>query len=312
MVDLTAKKIKEIENETHFIKDNIEKVLRLIDILEFIFTSKLKDKLVLKGGTAINIFYANMPRLSVDIDFDYVGYSKEEMIDDKNIISDFLKNELSKKGYEYSNLSKLHYALYSLVFSYKNNANNNDIIKLDINFLDRNHILLFKKKYVDLSFYKSEVAINVLDEHELFGSKLGALVNRAKPRDVYDVYNLINKGIVKDLNLLRKCFIFYNSLSGDVDLLNYKNELIDSLTKRDFFRMLRPMLSKEDKFDYIEATKRVKQFIDELLVLDEFEVEFIKEFRKGNYLPKLLFKDEAIIKRIENHPMALFRCQKIE
>ncbi len=312
MVDLTAKKIKEIENETHFIKDNIEKVLRLIDILEFIFASKLKDKLVLKGGTAINIFYANMPRLSVDIDLDYIGYSKEEMIDDKNIISDFLKNELSKKGYEYSSLSKLHYALYSLVFSYKNNTNNNDIIKLDINFMDRNHILLIKKKCVDLSFYKSEVAINVLDEHELFGSKLGALVNRAKPRDVYDVYNLINKRIIKDLKLLRKCFIFYNCLSGDVDLLNYKNELIDSLTKRDFFRMLRPMLSKEDKFDYLEATKRVKQFIDELLVLDEFEIEFIREFRKGNYLPKLLFKDEEIIKRIENHPMALFRCQKIE
>ena len=60
MVDFTIKRIKEIEYKTHFIKDNIEKVLRLIDILEFIFTSKLKDKLVLKGGTAINIFYANM------------------------------------------------------------------------------------------------------------------------------------------------------------------------------------------------------------------------------------------------------------
>ena len=41
--------------------------MRLADILEFVFTSKWKDKLALKGGTAINLFYRELPRLSVDI-----------------------------------------------------------------------------------------------------------------------------------------------------------------------------------------------------------------------------------------------------
>jgi predicted nucleotidyltransferase component of viral defense system len=40
----------------------------------------LKDKLALKGGTAIHFTMLHLPRLSVDIDFDFVNpCTKEEM-----------------------------------------------------------------------------------------------------------------------------------------------------------------------------------------------------------------------------------------
>lgn len=56
-------------NKTGFISSNIEKVIRLLDVLDFIFSqSSFKNSLVLKGGTAINLIYANLNRLSVDID----------------------------------------------------------------------------------------------------------------------------------------------------------------------------------------------------------------------------------------------------
>ena len=67
MINLSQKNVVKIAKETNFIKDNVEKVMRLADILEFVFTSKWKDKLALKGGTAINLFYRELPRLSVDI-----------------------------------------------------------------------------------------------------------------------------------------------------------------------------------------------------------------------------------------------------
>lgn len=79
MIDLTSDNIRAIAKTTGFIKDNVEKVMRLIDILGEIFSTKWKDKLVLKGGTAINMFYMDMPRLSVDIDLDYMGNDREEM-----------------------------------------------------------------------------------------------------------------------------------------------------------------------------------------------------------------------------------------
>ena len=33
----------------------------------------LKERLVLKGGTALNLFFFDLPRLSVDIDLNYIG-----------------------------------------------------------------------------------------------------------------------------------------------------------------------------------------------------------------------------------------------
>lgn len=61
-----GKKAKELG----FIRDTLEKVIRLADILEYFnINPALKDNLALKGGTAINLTIFNLPRLSVDIDW---------------------------------------------------------------------------------------------------------------------------------------------------------------------------------------------------------------------------------------------------
>ena len=68
-----------------FVRDTLEKVMRLADILEYLNTNPiLKNTLALKGGTAINLTFFNLPRLSVDIDLDYlVANSKQEMLEDR-------------------------------------------------------------------------------------------------------------------------------------------------------------------------------------------------------------------------------------
>lgn len=54
--------------ESGFVRDTFEKVLRLKEILKFLNEDKfLREHLVLKGGTAINLTVFNLPRLSVDI-----------------------------------------------------------------------------------------------------------------------------------------------------------------------------------------------------------------------------------------------------
>ena len=130
MIDLSRKNIVKVATESGFIKDNVEKVMRLIDILETVFSSKWRDKLVLKGGTAINLFYMNMPRLSVDIDLDYTGESREEMLADKENLREYMRNVLFQKGYSLSDASKSYFALESYVFQYLNNGGNRDNIKV--------------------------------------------------------------------------------------------------------------------------------------------------------------------------------------
>jgi hypothetical protein len=73
---------------------------------------------------------------------------------------------------------------------------------------------------------------------------------------------------------------------------------------------LLPVLTKRDSFDLETAKKVVKDYLTELLVLTPSEKEFLDYFEKKVYIPKLLFDDPEIIKRIENHPMALWKTRR--
>lgn len=54
---------------TGFKADVVEKVLQLLNLLNKLNSHPfLKGKFALKGGTALNLFVLNIPRLSVDID----------------------------------------------------------------------------------------------------------------------------------------------------------------------------------------------------------------------------------------------------
>ena len=85
MVEKYRDYIENISKNTGFIGSTLEKVDRLIRILEWMNSDeKLNKLLALKGGTAINTAIFNFPRLSVDIDLDLTeNLSKEEMIKER-------------------------------------------------------------------------------------------------------------------------------------------------------------------------------------------------------------------------------------
>ena len=309
MVNLSPKNVAAVAVKTGFIRDTIEKAMRLADILEYLAESPWKDKLVLKGGTAINFFYLDLPRLSVDIDLDYIGGTREEVQKDREMIKDFLTKAMNAKGYFLNPSSKAHYALESFVFSFTNSAGNKDNIKVEINYLDRKHILKTDAHVISNSVIDGTVAIKVLDMHELFGSKLAALVDRCKPRDLYDTYGLIRSKLKFDTRLLRKCAVFYNCIGGAADIAAKDFSLLDGINKTMIAKMLKPVISKTDKFDYIQAISEVKEYLKGLFSFDIGEIEFIKAFCNREYKPELLFEAADIIARIKEHPMALWKCQ---
>ena len=68
--------------EQGFIRDNLEKVMRLVEILGHFHNSPLLSKtLVLKGGTAINLTVFKLPRRSVDRDLDFSVLKRSEHFD---------------------------------------------------------------------------------------------------------------------------------------------------------------------------------------------------------------------------------------
>lgn len=57
--------------------DITERVVRLLGILERLTTHELtRDRWVLKGGTALNVFHFDVPRLSVDLDLNFLGAAR--------------------------------------------------------------------------------------------------------------------------------------------------------------------------------------------------------------------------------------------
>lgn len=107
--------LDQISQEKGFVRDNLEKVIRLAEILRYINQSPLLQKsLVLKGGTAINLTVFRMPRLSVDIDLDFAqNCNREEMIDTRQEINNELKAYMSNEGYSIKSGSKSPHALDS-------------------------------------------------------------------------------------------------------------------------------------------------------------------------------------------------------
>lgn len=103
---------------------------------------------------------------------------------------------------------------------------------------------------------------------------------------------------------------YLSELSNKTDFIKDNLEKVESINFMKFKTQLKPVITKKDKFDVNEAKEIVIKYLKELIIFDESELLFIKEFRNGNYQPELLFEDENIIMNIKAHPMALWRCRK--
>lgn len=89
--------------------------------------------------------------------------------------------------------------------------------------------------------------------------------------------------------------------------LNY--DKLDKYSYNDIKRYLKPVIKKDDIFDYKHAVDFVKAKTRTLLVPTDNELQFIQAFRNKDYRPELLF-DNAILERISAHPMAMWRTRE--
>jgi predicted nucleotidyltransferase component of viral defense system len=176
-----------------FMRDTLEKAYRLVEMLEYINQDYFLDScLALKGGTAINMLIFNLPRLSIDIDLDFIkGTNKEEMLKERKEISDNLLSYMDMQNYSLSSKTKKFYSLDSWIFEYTNCGGNKDIIKVEINYSLRSHIYPEKEYKIITDFFDSSYKVKALAPIELFGTKILALINRGATRDLYDVSNMI-------------------------------------------------------------------------------------------------------------------------
>ncbi len=107
---LSAERLNAKTESTGFRPDILEKVAHLLGLLNtFQQHPFLKEKLVLKGGTALNLFVFDIPRLSVDIDLNYVGAeSRDAMLKERPKIEQAIHAVFKREGFEVRRMPEKH------------------------------------------------------------------------------------------------------------------------------------------------------------------------------------------------------------
>jgi predicted nucleotidyltransferase component of viral defense system len=154
----------------------------------------------LKGGTAINLFVRDMPRLSVDIDLTYIP------IDDRETalinISDGLariKNDLERSIPRLTVTPTSREGQDAKINCQLPGAQ----IKIEVNTTTRGIIyptrLMMVKESVQQAFGRF-AAIPVVSMAELYGGRICAALDRQHPRDLFDVKLLLdNEGLTEEI-----------------------------------------------------------------------------------------------------------------
>ncbi len=299
--------------------ENLEKVKKLLLILEqFMSLEYLRSRLVLKGGTALNLFHFDpVPRLSVDIDFNYIGDAdpnvmKEERPLIENAISKILiQNQFKEDRKPNSYAGGKSIWRYDSVLGQKGN------LEIDLNYMYR--IPLWPISYLSpLIDSDGSFSVPILDIHELAAGKLTALFARNVSRDLFDAHHLL-KNCQLNQSQLRTSFLIYISMSS-VPLINLSPTQVHMDTK-DIRNKLLPVLNqtniprkpKEIELWAQKLLMELQSRLNVLLPLKAKEIIFINKIREEGIIdPELITTEENLSKIIVNHPLIKRKISKVK
>jgi predicted nucleotidyltransferase component of viral defense system len=185
-------------------KTYIEIVRLLLESAPAIFET---PHFAMKGGTAINLFIEDMPRLSVDIDVVYTDHHAARDAALKYISSglDAVRKRLAKAGLEAEVSATKDGDEIKLFLRRGRNQ-----VKVEVNHVFRGTVLPVETRRLGdaaRKLFTTELSVPVLAAPELYGSKLVAALDRQHPRDLFDVHSLFERdGLTSEVV---ECFICY-------------------------------------------------------------------------------------------------------
>ena len=309
---LSRERLLQEAGMTGFRPDSLEKVIRLIGLLNGIFSQTfLRERLVLKGGTALNLFLFDVPRLSVDIDLNYIGSaSKEGMEAERPELERRLQRVFEADEFTVRRAPDEHAGgKWQLRYSGAEGQGGN--LEVDLNFLHR--VPLEPIRFMDsraLGSYQAK-DIPVLGLHDLAAGKLIALLDRSAARDVFDAAGLFNH---PDLNfdLLRLPFVVMGAMSRTMDLRAATADMAQ-MSAIDFDRMVRPLLRPGTQVRDLQSLQlSAREGVSKLLPLRAHEALFIEAlWDRGEILPNLLTSDPGVQASVSAMPLLQWKAQHV-
>ena len=236
-----------------------------------------KETFALKGGTAINLFVRDMPRLSVDIDLTYLPLDSRTSA--LNNIQDGLKRIKTNLEKNITGIKVQTVSLNKGTDVKLNCQRNNAQIKIEVNTIKRGNVfptqLLQVADSVQNEFEKFAAA-QIVSMTELYGRKICAAIDRQHPRDIFDVKLLLeNEGLTDD--------IWQGFKIGLISHYKPINELLSPILKDHrpaFNNQFSGMTSIPFTYeDYIYTREQLVKTIKEKLT--EKDKKFLVSFEQG-------------------------------
>ena len=193
MAPPTVQTLQRLAAETGYRLETLEKVLRLLDLLDEIAEDPiLSDRLVLKGGTALNVFHLDLDRLSVDIDLNYIGaLDLAVMESERPEVDAAIDRLLASQGYGVRRRPTGH-AGGKWLSRYASALGGNASLELDVNYMARQPLFGAIRMECRLLGRVRTSRVLVLDLHEIVAGKIVALFDRRAARDLFDVRRILS------------------------------------------------------------------------------------------------------------------------
>lgn len=302
---------------TGFRPEMLEKVVNLIALLEgFAGHPYLKSRMALKGGTALNLFVFNLPRLSVDIDLNYIGaHDRETMLVERPKVEQAISAVCSRLNLSIQRIPEDH-AGGKWQLRYDSALGQGGNVELDINFMFR--VPLWPVKVADSRPVGSLSAsgIAVMDHHELFAGKLAALLSRHAARDLFDSHQILTRSTFNSAKL-RLAFIVYGAINRkdwrtvSVDDIGFETHELRS-TLIPVLRTDLPTAMEDTDGWATQMVEETRAALQAVLPLTDTEQEFLHRILDhGEIEPSLLTDDSDLANRILLHPGLRWKAQNI-
>jgi len=275
------------------------------ELLLRVMPTVMQEKIfALKGGTALNFFWRNYPRLSVDIDLTYMEIKpRNESLADINTSLKNFEASLKRIIQNIQVTSKVdatNNLTYALIIRL-----NEATIKVEVNTIIRGTVYSVVKKDLCANAeqeFELSVTARTLSFEDLYGGKICAALDRQHPRDLFDIKLLFeNEGLTEGI---RKAFIVYliSHSRPIVELLNPGLKDIKQQFENEFSGMtlepveLEELLSTRDTLINIIKSS-----------LTENEINFLLTFKNKNPDWQLLG-----LKDIENLPAVQWKLLNLK
>jgi len=284
--------IGRLSAKTKFSSKLLEKDYHLTRILHKISEQKIKN-LVFKGGTCLNKCYLGFYRLSEDLDFIYnedvkslskpqikriLDELRRKLFEILNALEFRTNKELGNGWKMLTSIDEPRITGLEIITNYDSLIDNSiQAIKIDVSFREKlrkpTKMRIIRHEFIDAlggQILKKDVEIEVINLAENFAEKFRALLLRKNIaiRDIYDIYFILKKGILK-----------INKEIIGLILLKINESKKDNFTKQDLIKFIDHLGFKLSDLNEKEISSLLKY--DERVNVKEMIHLIVSEFQNA-------------------------------